>query len=551
MRPGDGNASDGNGGSDAVIRISQIKLPVTHGPEELEKKAAKLLRLRPQEIVSLTIVRRSLDARKRGGLSYIYCVDVAVRGAEETVLRRAKSPEIARAPRETYRLPAPGGEPLGVRPLIAGFGPAGMFCALMLARAGYRPLILERGADVDTRAAIVKRFWDGGPLDPECNVQFGEGGAGTFSDGKLNTLVRDPSGRNREVLRIFAEAGADPAITYVAKPHVGTDALRRVVKNIREEILRLGGEIRFGWKLADLELEGGTLRAVLAEHGAGRERIPAQALVLAIGHSARDTFVMLQDRRLNLEPKAFAVGLRIQHPQAQINRIQYGMEDPGALGAASYKLTARTGSGRGVYSFCMCPGGFVVNASSEAGRLAVNGMSNHDRGGKNANSALIVTVTPEDFPEPGALGGVAFQRRLEEAAWQLGGGKIPVQLYGDFKTGRVSGSLGRVAPAFEGGWAFANLRELLPKELSQAFLEGMDQFGRVMEGFDRADALLAGVESRTSSPVRIPRGEKLESAAGGIYPCGEGAGYAGGIMSAAMDGMKTAEALIARFRPEY
>ena len=324
--------------------------------------------------------------------------------------------------------------------MIVGFGPAGMFCGLMLARAGFSPLILERGEDVDSRTQKVEAFWRGGELNPESNVQFGEGGAGTFSDGKLNTLVKDPSGRNKKVLEILAEAGADPSITYVNKPHVGTDVLSRVVKNIRQEIIRLGGEIRFGCKLTDFSEAGGRLISVTVsqreEGGFYREEtIPAQAVVLAIGHSARDTFRMLSEKSLDLQAKAFAVGLRIQHPQKQINFSQYGMEEPGSLGAASYKLTKQTSSGRGIYSFCMCPGGFVVNASSETGRLAVNGMSNHDRAGTNANSALIVTVTPEDFPSPGPLGGVEFQRRLEEAAFNCGKGKIPVQLYGDFKAG--------------------------------------------------------------------------------------------------------------------
>ena len=354
----------------------------------------------------------------------------------------------------------------------------------------------------------------------------------------------------------LTQAGADPAITYVNKPHVGTDVLRTVVKNIRSEIESLGGEVRFGCRLEDFETQNGHLCSIrvsarkgTSEAGRTVEEIPASALVLAIGHSARDTFAMLAEKPLDMQAKAFAVGLRIQHPQTQINLSQYGREEAGNLGAASYKLTAQTSGGRGVYSFCMCPGGFVVDASSEPGRLAINGMSNHDRAGANANSALIVTVTPEDFPQPGTLGGVTFQRQLEEAAYRCGGGKIPVQLYGDFRENRISTGFGAVTPQFEGQFAFGNLREVLPEVLSAAMLEGMEHFGHVIHGFDREDAVFAGVESRTSSPLRIPRDHATmeSSTIAGIYPCGEGAGYAGGITSAAMDGMKTAEAIIAKY----
>ena len=487
---------------------------------------------------------------------YLYALDVAVAGKEAAIVKRARSVNVQIRKEEAYRLPDPGIEPLRERPVIVGFGPAGMFCGLMLARAGYRPLILERGLDADSRAKAVARYWTDGTLDSECNVQFGEGGAGTFSDGKLNTLVKDPSGRNKEVLKILAQAGADPTITYVNKPHVGTDVLRTVVKNIRSEIESLGGEVRFGCRLEDFETQNGHLCSIrvsarkgTSEAGRTVEEIPASALVLAIGHSARDTFAMLAEKPLDMQAKAFAVGLRIQHPQTQINLSQYGREEAGNLGAASYKLTAQTSGGRGVYSFCMCPGGFVVDASSEPGRLAINGMSNHDRAGANANSALIVTVTPEDFPQPGTLGGVMFQRQLEEAAYRCGGGKIPVQLYGDFRENRISTGFGAVTPQFEGQFAFGNLREVLPEVLSAAMLEGMEHFGHVIHGFDREDAVFAGVESRTSSPLRIPRDHATmeSSTIAGIYPCGEGAGYAGGITSAAMDGMKTAEAIIAKY----
>ena len=539
-----------------MIRINQLKLSVGHTKADMKKKAAKMMRIPEDKILSLVPVRQSLDARKKNELLYIYSLNATVSGKEGAVIKNAKNANVVLNTEKPYRFPEHGQEPLCHRPVIVGFGPAGMFCGLMLARAGFSPLILERGEDVDSRTQKVEAFWRGGELNPESNVQFGEGGAGTFSDGKLNTLVKDPSGRNKKVLEILAEAGADPSITYVNKPHVGTDVLSRVVKNIRQEIIRLGGEIRFGCKLTDFSEAGGRLISVTVsqreEGGFYREEtIPAQAVVLAIGHSARDTFRMLSEKSLDLQAKAFAVGLRIQHPQKQINFSQYGVEEPGSLGAASYKLTKQTSSGRGIYSFCMCPGGFVVNASSERGRLAVNGMSYHDRAGDNANSALIVTVTPEDFPGPGPLGGVEFQRRLEEAAFNCGKGKIPVQLYGDFKAGTLSRAFGDVEPAFKGGYSFGNLREVLNPSLTDAMTEGIDSFGRIIDGFDRPDAILAGIESRTSSPVRIPRTPELESAVRGLYPCGEGAGYAGGITSAAMDGIRTAEMIVTRFSPSF
>ena len=539
-----------------MIRINQLKLSVGHTKADMKKKAAKMMRIPEDKILSLVPVRQSLDARKKNELLYIYSLNATVSGKEGAVIKNAKNVNVVLNTEKPYRFPEHGQEPLCHRPVIVGFGPAGMFCGLMLARAGFSPLILERGEDVDSRTQKVEAFWRGGELNPESNVQFGEGGAGTFSDGKLNTLVKDPSGRNKKVLEILAEAGADPSITYINKPHVGTDVLSRVVKNIRQEIIRLGGEIRFGCKLTDFSEAGGRLISVTVsqreEGGFYREEtIPAQAVVLAIGHSARDTFRMLSEKSLDLQAKAFAVGLRIQHPQKQINFSQYGVEEPGSLGAASYKLTKQTSSGRGIYSFCMCPGGFVVNASSETGRLAVNGMSNHDRAGTNANSALIVTVTPEDFPSPGPLGGVEFQRRLEEAAFNCGKGKIPVQLYGDFKAGTLSRAFGDVEPAFKGGYSFGNLREVLNPSLTDAMTEGIDSFGRIIDAFDRPDAILAGIESRTSSPVRIPRTPELESAVRGLYPCGEGAGYAGGITSAAMDGIRTAEMIVTRFSPSF
>ncbi len=529
-----------------MIQITQLKLPAAHEPEELKQKAAKVLRISPEQIRSLTIRKQSLDARKKPELFNIYTVDVEV-SREQAVVHKAKSPQVMLRQEKSYHFPDPGPEALRRRPVIIGTGPAGLFCGLMLARAGFAPLLLERGEDVDTRQRKVQRFWENGQLDVCSNVQFGEGGAGTFSDGKLNTLVKDPACRNTQVLRIFVEFGADPAILYQNKPHIGTDVLSGIVKNIRQEIIRLGGQVRFGCQVTDFEIEQNQITGVITKAG---EIIPAEAVVLAIGHSARDTFEMLWKRQVPMEAKAFAVGMRIQHPQSMINLSQYGREDAGRLGAASYKLTSQTKNGRGVYSFCMCPGGYVVNASSEEGMLAVNGMSYHARDGINANSALIVTVTPEDYPDRSPLGGVAFQRDLERLAFQAGGGKIPVQLWQDFKDNQVSQGLGEVEPQFKGGWTFGNLRRVLPEPLSASIAEAMGQFGQMIRGFDRPDAVFAGVESRTSSPVRISRDEGMESAVRGLYPCGEGAGYAGGITSAAMDGLKVAERIAANYHIE-
>ncbi len=533
-----------------MIRITQLKLPIAHTQNDLLEKAAKLLRVPPEEIRSFRIARRSVDARKKEEICFIYTLDVETKREAQTV-KRAKSPQIAICREPVYRFPEAGGEILRHRPVIVGCGPAGLFAGYMLAQAGYCPLILERGEDVDTRREKVRRFWEDGVLDLRSNVQFGEGGAGTFSDGKLNTLVKDPDGRNRRALEILAEHGADPKILWDAKPHIGTDQLGTVVKNLRGHITELGGTVLFGTQAADLRIEAGKLRGVTVTEGGGTNQrdICAEAVILAIGHSARDTFSMLSDRGVPMQPKAFAVGLRIQHPQKMIDESQYGAADIRLLGHASYKLTHQASSGRGVYSFCMCPGGYVVDASSETGRLAVNGMSDHDRAGENANSALIVTVTPADFGGDSPLAGIEYQRRLEEAAYRAGEGRIPVQLYGDFKAGRVSRGWGDVAPQFRGRTAFANLREALPDDLADSIVEGVEAFERKIRGFSRCDSILAGVESRTSSPVRIPRNERGESAVAGLFPCGEGAGYAGGILSAAMDGMRAAEEVGRRYRP--
>lgn len=525
-----------------MIRISQLKLPITHTESELKKKIAKTLRC-GEKSFSYEIIRQSLDARHKEDKKFVYTIEVSIEN-EKKILQKVHNNNIMSTNKKEYVFPKAGNRELSHRPVIVGSGPAGIFCAWYLARAGYRPLVLERGEEAEKRRETVDRFWKNGVLDPESNVQFGEGGAGTFSDGKLNTLVKDSFGRNREVLKRFVEAGADPEILYQHKPHLGTDVLVDIVQTLRRQIEEMGGSFRFRSKVTDLKIENGRLTGVEIDH---KELLPAEICVLAIGHSARDTFFMLKDRGLTMESKAFAVGLRVEHPQTLINEDLYGEKENRILGAASYKVTHTCRNGRGVYSFCMCPGGYVVNASSEEGQLAVNGMSYQARDGRNANSAVIVTVTPEDFPQEGPLGGIAFQRELEKKAWQLGQGKVPVQLFGDYCGHKPSQSLGEVTPCIRGEYVLSDVRSILPKEIGDSIEEGIHAFGKKLPGFDREDALLSGIESRTSSPVRLVRDREGLSNISGVYPCGEGAGYAGGITSAAMDGIKTAECIASAY----
>ena len=550
----DDRDNENNGkGLGRMIRVNQIKLPLSHGQKDILYKTAKILRVNPEKIMSWQIVKKSIDARKKPEIAIIYSVDVYVE-SEKKVLAACKSGQVQVVKTVPYKFPEEGSETFSCRPIIIGTGPAGLFCGYLLAKNGYRPLILERGKCVEKRMEDVEKFWQEGVLNPMSNVQFGEGGAGTFSDGKLNTLVKDKFGRSREVLKIFVEAGAPEEILYEAKHHIGTDILCKVVRNLREQIAAWGGEIKFDAQVTDLCMDGNRVTGVIVND---TETIPCEAVVLAIGHSARDTFEMLDKRRVPMEAKAFAVGLRIEHPRGMINKIQYGQEENPLLPAASYKVTAQTSSGRGVYSFCMCPGGYVVNASSEQGKLAVNGMSYSGRNGSNSNSAMIVTVTPEDYEGDSPLAGVAFQRKIEEKAYQIGAGAIPVEPYGDYRlavTGlkptasTLQQEYPNFAPTVKGAYCMANVHDILPKVLNEALVEGIDLIGQNVQGFADSGAYLSGVESRTSSPVRIMRDETGQSAIQGLYPCGEGAGYAGGITSAAMDGMMIAEKIGARYR---
>lgn len=570
-----------------MIRISQLKLDIHHTETDLRTKILRLLRIREDELICYTRRKQSLDARRKPQLFYVYTIDVKVKNENRIKKHfpKQKIPNIQLKPEEQqYSLCVRGAKALAHRPVIIGTGPAGLFCGYELARLGYRPILLERGASVEERMKDVEEFWATGVLNPNSNVQFGEGGAGTFSDGKLNTLVNDPKGRNQRVLEIFVENGAPKEILYQNKPHIGTDILAKVVRNMRKYIVSHKGEVRFhsqvtdfvvtqeeGFKkLSALKIRRHLKLDVRTENEAVQdlEIMNVQIAVLAIGHSARDTFSMLWNRKIPMEAKSFAVGIRMEHPQEMINLAQYGTAHDGELPAASYKLTAKLPNGKGVYTFCMCPGGYVVNASSEEGRLAVNGMSYHARDGRNSNSAVVVTVTPEDYQNyvsskafsqigkaeenreiAAPLLGVEFQRRLEEAAYQAGGGRIPVQLFEDFCENRPSVGAQKITPQMKGGYTWGNVRAIFPEDLAKAIEKGIQSFGEHLKGYSRPDALVSGVESRTSSPVRILRDDTLKSKVAGLYPCGEGAGYAGGITSAAIDGLKVAQAIAEEYGP--
>lgn len=529
-------------------RIQQLKMSLDHDDKAIEKAVCAILGTRMDEIVSWGIVRKSFDAREKSSIRVIYSVDVE---SKKTLSQNRVGKDILPLGiEEGYRFPVgqAGKESAKRGAVVVGGGPAGLFCALLLAENGFRPIVLERGEDVESRMRSVDLFWKSSILDPDSNMQFGEGGAGTFSDGKLNTSVGDQLHRNRKVIEEFLEAGAPPEIAFINKPHIGTDYLVGVVKNIRKKIESLGGEVRFRSKATSFEIRDGKMRAVWVN---GTEKIEASTVVLAIGHSARDTFEELSRGVVRMEQKPFAIGLRIEHPQALIQKAQFGAswKNP-RLPTADYKLTYQTTKGRGVYSFCMCPGGFVVNSSSEKGMVVCNGMSNFARNEKNANSAIVAAVRTEDFGSDSLLAGMEFQRTWEKAAYAAanpkeGGFAMPVQTLRDFIAGKCTAGFGSITPCSKGSTSFADLNACLPEFVTESIKESVTAFDRKIKGFAHPDAILTGVETRTSSPLRILRDERMQSSVSGLFPCGEGCGYAGGIMSAAMDGIKVAEAIAA------
>ena len=531
-----------------MLRINQIKIPVQQRESDaLEKKIKKILRT--NQTFDYRIVKKSVDARDRNHLLYIYTVDVWNLNEKHI---KVDNKNIMSTKEGKYQFPCQNNKTNFIRPVIIGAGPAGYFAALYLSRAGFRPIVFERGKAVEERTKDVTGFWNGSPIQKNSNVSFGEGGAGTFSDGKLNTGIKDKMGRIQAVVSDFVQFGAPEEIAYLNKPHIGTDELKHVLVRMREEIIRYGGEIHFSSQLVDINHgKDGLTLTIRHLDSEIKEKIETSACILAIGHSARDTFAMLQDEKIPMEAKAFAMGLRIEHLQEMINKSQYGDSDAAKLlPAADYKMTFRSSTGRSVYSFCMCPGGFVVNASSDEEQCVVNGMSNHNRDEANANAAVVVNVTPEDFEAEGygafgPLAGVAFQKKYEKLSYEEGKGKIPVQLFEDFRKNQTSTKIGTVAPNIKGDYTFGNLNNCLPPYVNNAIIEAIEAHDKKLKGFASKDAVLSGIESRTSSPVRITRDDSLQSAYRGLFPCGEGAGYAGGITSAAVDGIKVAEAVAA------
>ena len=541
-----------------MIQITQLKLPYQHSAADLEQKIKKLLKLNSNQRFTYHIVKKSIDARKKPELFLVYTVHVSMDN-EASILKKTKNASISIVKPKQYQLPVSGVEECAHQPLIIGAGPAGLFATFVLVEAGFHPILIERGKPVEERQKDVEKFWETGILDTNSNVQFGEGGAGTFSDGKLNTVVKDPANRNHYVLQTFVRFGAPENILFENKPHIGTDILCTVIANMRNYILEKGAQIYFETCAKDFIIQNQQITKVVCDN---QKEFEVSAVVLALGHSARDTFQTLHHLELPMEAKNFAVGFRVEHPQQMINDALYGKQNID-MPAAPYKMTSNFPNGRGVYSFCMCPGGYVVNSSSEEERLVVNGMSYSDRNSSTANSAIIVSVDEDDFINPhfykdgaeyllqkkDALSGMRFQQALEKKAYQLAMGKIPQQLYGDFCENTCSTSYGEFESNTKGDTSFVNLRGLLSADMEESFIGGMEHFARIIPDFNRRDAILSGIESRTSSPIRILRDENFESEIKGIYPCGEGAGFAGGITSAAMDGIRVAEAIIKKYKP--
>lgn len=522
-----------------MLQISNLRLPLDGDRALLEKKISKLLRVNPNRLRELQLVKQSIDARNKGDLHLVYTVNVRL-DDESGVLRRAPK-GVKRWEKPVYRFPETGPWQ-GPRPVVVGMGPAGLFAALSLARAGIPCLVLERGKPVEQRQEDVERFWATGQLNPASNVQFGEGGAGTFSDGKLTTGTHDP--RISAVLDAFVAFGAPADVAYSFRPHVGTDVLRQVVANLRRELIRLGCEVRFETQLTGLELSGGQLTGITVQGPQGTERLTARQLVLAPGHSARDTFQMLAQAGLRMEQKPFAIGVRIEHHQQAISLAQYGPAWE-KLPPSDYHLSCHLPSGRSAFSFCVCPGGVVVASASEPGHLVTNGMSYRARDGANINGGFLVGVNPADYPGRDPLAGVRFQQQWEAAAYQLGGGgfRAPAQLVGDFLQRKASTAGGSIAPTYRPGVTWTDLEGCLPGYVSQTLREALPVLDRKVHGFACPEAVLTGIESRSSSPLRVLRDESLQASVRGIYPCGEGCGYAGGIMSAAVDGIRVAEAV--------
>ncbi len=536
------------------MRLTELKLPLDHSESDLNAAILKRLGIAADELVGYSIFRRSHDARKPSAIVFIYTLDVEVRNEKALLARLGGDRHIGPTPDTAYHFvaKAPPTPPMP-RPIVIGTGPCGLFAGLILAQMGFRPIILERGKAVRERTQDTWGLWRKGQLNPESNVQFGEGGAGTFSDGKLYSQIKDPAYRGRKVLTEFVKAGAPAEILYVSKPHIGTFKLVTMVENMRAEIEALGGEIRFQSRVEDVDIEHGQVRGLRLTGG---ETLAATHIVLAVGHSARDTFAMLHERGVHIEAKAFSIGVRIEHPQSLIDRARFGKNAGNPLlGAADYKLVHHCNNGRSAYSFCMCPGGTVVAATSEPGRVVTNGMSQYSRNERNANSALVVGVTPADYPgsDVDPLAGIAFQRHWESLAFEAGGGNYnaPAQRVGDFLAGRPSTTLGSVVPSYTPGVHPTDLARCLPDYVVAALRESLPAFGREIAGFAMDDALLTGVETRTSSPIRITRDDEFQSLnTRGLFPAGEGAGYAGGILSAAVDGIKVAEAVALSLTPQ-